>query len=299
VRAFPSHLYFSRQALAPGWGEWRGKSGPGSRYCSSVQNDRREGKRPEYPIASVDNALKLVAILAERQRLRVSDAAAALGTARSTAHRLLAMLEYHRFARQDAATRAYLPGPALVEAGLAALASLDVRVLARPVLERLADETGETVHLVVLEGTAAVFLDSVESSKALRIGSRIGWHMPAHCTASGKALLAQLTPTELRRLYPDDRLERMTPASPSTFQELEAQLDAVREHGYATNLGESEAEVAAVAVALPPGRTDRPASLTISAPLVRLEQSRIPGIAAAAKRAVGTLDVTSMSHAAS
>jgi IclR family acetate operon transcriptional repressor len=255
-----------------------------------VQNRLDATKRPEYPIASVGNALTLLSLLGERERVRVADAAAELGTARSTAHRLLAMLEYHGFARQDPATRAYVPGPALIEAGLGALGSLDIRAYARPLLERLVAETDETVHLVVLQRGDVLFLDSVETSRTLRIGSRTGRLMPAHCTAAGKAVLSQLNTEELRDLYPDGRLEPMTARSLSSMRALEAELEEVRRRGYATNFGESEPEVAAVAVPIPRAADGRPAAVTVSAPITRLDESRVTEIAQAALDAVAALD---------
>jgi IclR family acetate operon transcriptional repressor len=255
-----------------------------------VQNNAvDERKVPGYPIASVDNALTLLGLFREHNRLRVSDAAQALGSSRSTAHRLLAMLEYHRFAAQDPATKAYVPGPALIEVGLSALGNMDIRALARPVLERLSDEVGETVHLVARQEAQVMFLDSVETSRALRIGSRTGRLMPAHCTAAGKAMLARLAVAELRRLYPDGRLERLTPQSLQTMDELETELAEIRERGYATNYGQSEDDVAAVAVAVPTPGGQRPAAITVSAPLTRLVEADVPRIAAAAERAAGAL----------
>ena len=247
-------------------------------------------KVPGYPIASVHNALTLLTLFRERDQLRVSEAAAALGASRSTAHRLLAMLEYHGFARQDPRTKAYLAGPALVEIGLSALGAVDVRAIARPVLERLSEEVGETVHLVVLQDRSALFVESVETARGLRVGSRLGRLMPAHCTAAGKAILAALPEAELRRLYPGGRLERLTPRSLSTPAELEAELRAVRERGYATNFGQSEDEVAAVAVAVRgPGGRPR-AAITVSAPITRLTEADVPAIAAAAARAAAELE---------
>lgn len=259
-------------------------------YDSSVQNNAvDERKVPGYPIASVDNALTLLSLFRERDRIRVSDAAQALGASRSTAHRLLAMLEYHRFAEQDPATKAYRPGPALVEVGLSALGSMDIRALARPALERLSQEVRETVHLVVLQDSSVMFLDSVETSRALRIGSRTGRLMPAHCTAAGKAMLAQLPVAELRALYPDGRLERLTEQSLQTVDDLEAELEQVRERGYATNYGQSEDDVAAVAVAVPARPGHRPAAITVSAPLTRMTEADAPAVAAAVTRAAAGL----------
>jgi IclR family transcriptional regulator, acetate operon repressor len=231
--------------------------------------------KPDYPLRSVDNALTLIRLLRDRGPLRLTDASAALGISRSTAHRLLAMLEYHGFAHQDPDTRAYAAGTGQV----------DLRAAARPALEALRAEVGETVHLVALRDADVEFVDSVETAQGLRVGSRVGIRMPAHCTAAGKAILAGLTPDELRRRYPSGRLERMTTRSLPSLKRLEAELAAVRERGYATNFAESEADVAAVAVAIPGAEH----SITVSAPVTRLAPDRAPAIAAAATRAVAAI----------
>jgi DNA-binding IclR family transcriptional regulator len=246
-------------------------------------------REPANRITSVGKALQLISLFRERDQIRVSQAAVALGTARSTAHRVLAMLEYHGFVRQDPETRAYAPGPELLGVALSVTGSLDVRGLARPTLERLAQEVEETVHLVVLDGSSALFLDSVETSRALRIGSRVGRVMPAHCTAAGKAILAGLTAGELRQLYLDGGLEPMTPRSIASLAVLDAELTETRVRGYATNFGESEDEVAAVAVAIPGKLGTRRAAITVSAPIGRLTPQDVTRIAEAARRAAAAL----------
>ena len=166
---------------------------------------------------------------------------------------------------------------------------MDVRALARPALERLRAEVEETVHLVVLRDTAVEFLDSAETSRGLRVGSRVGIRMPAHCTAGGKAILAQLSREELHRRYGDARLERMTPRSLQSLKRLEAELAEVRERGYATNFAESEADVAAVAVAIPGDPGGDRAAITVSAPITRLSAEGAPRIAKAAARAAAAV----------
>jgi IclR family transcriptional regulator, acetate operon repressor len=96
----------------------------------------------------------------------------------------------------------------------------------------------------MLRGGEIEFLDSVETTLGLCVGSRVGIRMPAHCTAAGKAILAELPPDDLRGRYPDGRLDRMTPRSLQSLSRLEAELARVRERGYATNFAESEADVA-------------------------------------------------------
>ena len=173
---------------------------------------RHRERRSAYPIESVGRALRLLTLVAERGSVSVSAAAEELGVARSTAHRMLATLLSEGFVRQDPVTKTYGPGRRMLEVGLAALRNLDVRAAARPELEALRDELGETVHLVLLEGTHILFVDSVESNRAVRVGSRTGMTMPAHCTAAGKVILAGLPPDALEE-YLDALPAGLTPRS--------------------------------------------------------------------------------------
>lgn len=235
-------------------------------------NDR---PAPAYPIASVDNALRLLLLFREQHQIRLSDASDYLGVANSTAHRLLAMLVHHQFVDQEPSQRTYVPGPALVEIGLATVRRMDVRTSARPVLEALAARSGETALLSRLDGAMALCLDSVESSKALRVASQAELLLPAHCSASGKALLAELPTGELRALFPRGaRLVTVTPTSIRSFRALEAELAAVRGRGYATTSGESEEGLGAIAAVAHDARGRAVAAFSVSAPVFRLDARR-------------------------
>lgn len=201
-------------------------------------------------LGSVDNALRLLSLLGEHRALRVAEAAEVLGVARSTAHRLLTSLRTHGFAVQDRPNGAYRPGPVLSEIGLAAIGRIDIRRVARPMLEELRDRTQETVSLSLLEGRDVRFIDCVEGSRSVRVGSRTGLVLPAHCTAGGKSLLAALSPAELARRYADRELVMRTEQSMADVDALVAELAVVRRAGYAVNHEEGEHGVSAVAVAL-------------------------------------------------
>jgi IclR family acetate operon transcriptional repressor len=239
---------------------------------------------PPYPIASVDNALQTLQLIKDAGHVRVSDVSRALDIARSSAHRLLAMLVYRGYVRQDPQTKAYEAGPALVELGLAVVRNMDIRQAARPLMERVAAETGETASLVLLDGTRVLFVDCVEGTRSLRVGSRTGLTMDANCTAVGKAMLAALSPERLRELYKDDELPRMTDSSLSTLADLEAELAQVRRLGYATNMMESEDDICAVGVALKSPSGIPVASISIAGPASRLTRERIRQIAELLKR---------------
>lgn len=234
---------------------------------------------PQYPIESVDNALKVLLLLGERDELRLTEVSEYLGVASSTAHRLLAMLQYRGFVRQNTRSKAYGPGPALTGVAFSILQRFDVRTALRPVLEQLNVELAETVHLGILDGATVRFIDSIESPQAVRVASRLGRSMPASCTSMGKAMLAQLSVAELHSVLPHEELEVLTPHSLRTRSELEQELQTIRKRGYAVGAEESESGVRSVAVALASANAPARLAITVAAPAGRL--------AAAAQRKVG------------
>lgn len=235
---------------------------------------------PQYPIESVDNALKLLLLLGEQPELRLTEATRYLGVASSTAHRLLAMLAYRGFVRQDPASKAYRPGPALTGVAFAVFGRLDIGRVAGPVLREVSEQLGETTHIGMLDGASVRFVAAVEGPAAVRVASRLGRSMPAHCTSTGKVLLAQLSGPDLNQLLPGGRLEGITGKSITTRTALRQELSAIRQRGYATNREESEDDVASVAVAIPASAPGLRLALNAAAPVHRLPKTRYPAVAA-------------------
>ncbi|GBE65888.1 IclR family transcriptional regulator [Mycobacterium sp. MFM001] len=236
---------------------------------------------PQYPIESVDNALKLLLLLGEQPSIRLSEATRYLGVASSTAHRLLAMLAYRGFVRQDPVSKAYLPGPALTGVAFAIFGRIDIAGTATPVMRGLSERLRETVHVGMLDGAAVRFVAAVEGPTAVRVASRLGRAMPAHCTSTGKVMLAQLPTAELHQLLPEENLERITDRSIGSRIALEAELARVREQGYAVNREESEEGVASVAVVIPTRAPGLRLALNAAAPQQRLPKSQYSSVAAA------------------
>jgi IclR family transcriptional regulator, acetate operon repressor len=247
---------------------------------------------PKYPIESVDNALRLLLMIAQQGQIRVSEASTELGTAVSTAHRLLAMLAHHGFVAQDPETKAYKAGHVLLRIGLASVHSLDIRALLRPFLEELRDETGETVHAALLQGTEVLFIDCAESPMALRVASRVGIVMEAHCTSVGKAWLACESEDFLRGLYPSPKLPALTPDSITSRALLMAELAEVRRLGYAHNEGEGEVGVGSVSCAVCDRHGKPVAGISVSVPLSRMNPERWEELTKAVQRTARAIAVT-------
>jgi DNA-binding IclR family transcriptional regulator len=229
--------------------------------------------KPPYAVESVDNALRILQLLRDSGQVRVSDVAAELGIARSTAHRLLAMLVYRDFAVQ-AEDRSYRPGPAIAAEPLRGEPAQRLRQVMRPHMEALCDQVAETINLVVRLGTQTRFLHTVESAHVLRVGDRQGTILPAWKTSGGKALLAELPDAQLTALL---RGASGRPPEGMTAAERRAlvnQLRLVREQGYAENIEESESGVCAIGVCVRDKAGDPVAALSVSAPSVRYTPDR-------------------------
>lgn len=246
------------------------------------------GGAPQYPIESVDNALRLILLLGERQELRLSDAASYLGVATSTAHRILAMLVWRGFVRQNPQTKIYEPGAALTTVAFSVLRQMDLPGLAQPIIEEVSSSARETSHLGMLEGDQIRFLAASEPDIAVRVASRLGKNLPAHCTSTGKALLAELTQEQLRVIYPTEKLPGVTEFSIRSRSELESQLAEIRERGFAVNREESEEGVGSMAMAVP--SDVRPhVAINIAAPVFRLTDEKVEEFSKTLSTAVGRL----------
>jgi IclR family transcriptional regulator, acetate operon repressor len=234
---------------------------------------------PTYPIESVDNALKLLLLFRGRSTVRAAEASRHLEVAPSTAHRLLAMLQYHGFVEKDPDSKAYRPGMALTEIGLAVIRDRDIRSTARPTMERLVSELDETAHLALLERTEVLVVDSVESTRLVRVGSRIGYRLPAHTTSLGKAMLAYLPEVRVTRTFPT---EYMPADADGRRIRRRVFLDSLREVaalGYAVNVGEVEDDVVAVGVPILSATGVPVAAISISAPQSRCAKGWVEKVA--------------------
>ena len=243
---------------------------------------------PPYAIASVDHALRLAAMLQLEGGMTVSEAAARLGVARSTAHRLLAMLVYRDFAVQDE-DRVYRAGPVLELAAHSPSRTSSLRGAALPHLRRLVDLLEETANLAIRTGDTVRFIASAECRQALRVGSREGMVFPAHRTTAGLLLLAELTGAELDQVYAAERY-RDRPAERPDLASLRTELARVRRQGFAVNAGRSERGLVAVGVMVRGPDGTAQAGLSVSMPSVRYDRHQLPALAQTLRATAGRLE---------
>ena len=155
----------------------------------------------------------------------------------------------------------------------------DLRSVGRPIMEELAALSGETVHLGTLEGASIRYVDCIESAAALRVGSRIGQLGPAHATSLGKAMLATLSDEAMRALFLSDSLPAVTAKTTTSFAALSAELNQIRERGYARNIEEMEVGVCSVGVAVVHPLRGLVGGLSIAAPRLRMSGDQLDELA--------------------
>jgi IclR family acetate operon transcriptional repressor len=235
---------------------------------------REEGRT----LASVDRALALLDALAELPSgARVGELAQRTGINQSTVSRLLGTLMARGFVDRDEATTRYRLGLRLVAYADAVLAGLDVRAIARPHLERLVAQTGETATLSVPGDTQPFTIDFVPSPSNVASRAELGRPSVTHATVTGKLLLA-FGPLPLDRLGPEP-YERFTDRTLTTSADLAREVDRVRAEGVAYGREEREPGLNAVGAPVLGRERALTAMLSIQGPANRLPARRMSGLA--------------------
>lgn len=215
-------------------------------------------------LSSVRNAARVLrAFTHADQELGVSELSRRLGLGKSTTHRLVATLEAERLLEQDPATGKYRLGLALYELGTTVTEHVDLHQAALPVLTTLRHNTGEMVHVAVLDGLEAVYVERLESHHMLPVFRRVGHRLPAHWTSSGKVLLAALPRAELLRRLQGAALESRTSRTITDVNALLTELEQVKARGWASNVEEGELGVTSVGAPLRGGDGKVMAAVTV------------------------------------
>jgi DNA-binding IclR family transcriptional regulator len=228
-----------------------------------------------YVINSVLRASSILrCFLGGKTSYRISELAIQLGLDRSTTYRLLLSLEKCGLVEKDKKTGEYSLGLGVFEIGNTYLRQMDFIQASKPVMAELAAKVQETVHLAVLSGMEIVYVDKVDSPRALGVMSKIGQRGPLHSTALGKVLLAFQPEAESSRMIKQIKLKPFTANTISSRTKLMDELKKVRRQGYAFDFTESEQGVECIAAPIRNHLGDTVAALSISGPERKINTPR-------------------------
>ncbi|MBI5670510.1 MAG: IclR family transcriptional regulator [Chloroflexi bacterium] len=225
-----------------------------------------------YNIRVLDRAVSILQTLSDGKPRTLVELSEAVELNNSTTFRLLSALASHNYVERDEATGKYSLGLACLELARSYQMNNQIRRAALPEMEALRDETGETIHLAILDRMEVVYLEKLHGFHAIGLMvSHVGGRVPAYCTGLGKLLLAYLDGDRVRAHYDKTGFVRFTNTTITDTDALLRELEAIQQRGYAFDWGEHEADVRCVAAPIfdPHGKTI--AAISIAGPASRME----------------------------
>lgn len=206
---------------------------------------------------------------ADRTEVTLTTAAQELGWPLATAHRVVKTLVERRFLTREADTKLLRLGPSVMRLAAPVMASFAPEV-ATPHLQALAKSLGETVNYAILDGADVLYLASGAGSFLLRAEVTPGMRAPAHCTALGKCMLAQMDAEVARQSLGEEPYAALTENSARSWDDLAPQLGRIRDEGYSLSVGEFEDGLNSCAVPLPT-LSGVPAAINVAAASHRVD----------------------------
>jgi DNA-binding IclR family transcriptional regulator len=241
-------------------------------------NPEKNGRGAASAVQSVDRAVSVLEILARHGEAGVTEIADELDVHKSTAFRLLGVLENRGLVAQAKDRGKYYLGAGVLRLAGAAAVRLDISQEGVPVCRELADELGETVNIAVLDDDAAVNIMQARGTASVTAQNWLGRRTPLHATSSGKVLLAHMPPT-LREGLLARQLPRFTERTITGTSALRGELEAVVEQGYGITVEELELGLAAAAAPIRAHDGKVIAAISVSGPVYRLNSDRLPEVA--------------------
>ncbi len=236
----------------------------------------RKREKTRYLIQSVSNACDILECFSlDEEEIGINELVKQLGLNKMQVQRLLTTLEYRGFVEKSRITGSYKLGLKIFELGEVYTRRLQIFKKAKPVLESIVAQCNETAYLGDLRGEYVVYLMAEETTRPVRVISRVGTRFRPHSTALGKAILAFVDESVVDQIYPEEELPTYTENTIKTKTQLKEELSRVRELGYAIDLEETEYGVNCVGVPIFNYTTKVIAGISISGPVTRFSRERI------------------------
>ncbi|NJM33816.1 MAG: helix-turn-helix domain-containing protein [Rhodomicrobium sp.] len=240
---------------------------------------------PASSVQAIDRALGVLAVIAESDGLTLTELSQRAGLVPSTAHRILASLQAHKFVFNDEERGLWLIGVGAFEIGTAFLRNRRLAGIGRIVMHDLMEETGETVNLGIEDSGEVVFISQVESHGALRAFFRAGSRAPIHASGVGKMLLAEMPEARVRDILYRRGLAKFTERTLVAPASLFQALAEIRRRGWAVDDEERNLGMRCVAAPIYNEFGEAIAGVSISGPTVRITADRVPELGPLVKRA--------------
>ncbi|MDR0205332.1 MAG: IclR family transcriptional regulator [Delftia acidovorans] len=244
----------------------------------------------KYMVPALERGLRLLQEFGRgNATLGAPELARRLQLPRATIFRMLNTLEAMGFLQRAEGSNDYRLGLSVLRLGFEFLSSMDLTELGQPVIARLCGEIRYPCNIVVRDGRSIVYVAKVTPPTPLTSSVRVGTRLPAHATALGRVLLADLSLPELRTLYPEEHLEAHTPKTPRTVLDLFNLVEADRERGHVFSEGFYESSICTIAAPVRDHSGRVVAALGTTVPAPHVEEGRAETLIAGVRDAAAEL----------
>jgi DNA-binding IclR family transcriptional regulator len=236
------------------------------------------------PATAVERALNILEAAAHRREgLTNSEISHKLGIPKSSASYILRTLDRRGYLRRDPETGRYRLGLKILSLGGDARAHLDLAEMALPLMQALQERIHLTIHLAVLDQGEAVYIEKVDAPGFFKVNTWVGRRMFLHSTSVGKCLLAWLPKHDVEGLVRQQGLKKRTPRTITSMAKLLAELEHVREQGYAVDDEENSVGARCLGAPVFDFAGDVTAALGVSGTLSQMDEASLPKIIDALK----------------
>src|SRR5215207_573133 len=260
------------------------------RLVKAVQSP--SGADPAAASSTLRAFFVLEQIATSDQPLTLEDVTRLTCLPKPTVHRILHLLMRGSLVERQSLDKRYIVGPRICALALSVQTRSPQRRERRAILSRLVETIGETCNFTMLDGNEVVYLERVETSADVRLHMDAGSRVPLHCTASGKLLLSDMAPEQVRRLLGPGPLQRHTDRTITQLSALERELTKIRTSDVGTDVGEYLVGSVCLAVPVRDSRKRMCAAIAVHGPAPRVTLKRGLTFLAAMRRAADEIAMT-------
>jgi DNA-binding IclR family transcriptional regulator len=227
-------------------------------------------------LSSVKKALELLDhFTPERPELSLAEISREVDAHKSSVFRVLTTLEAAGFLEKDPQSGKYRLGLKILDLAGRVWGLHDIRQIATPYMEDLARETGEVIHLAVLDGADIMYLEKKGQGQILTVATRVGGRNPAYASSMGKILLADLSESELNAVLGRGKLKKLTPNTITEMPRLIEELGRIREQGFALDNEETFPGIRCVGAPIRDAGGRVVAAVSVTVPVQRMSDERV------------------------
>ena len=227
-------------------------------------------------VQSVNRSLDILEILSQNiNGMGLTEIGSKIGLHKSTVHRLLGTLIYKGYVVQDMYSNKYKITLKLYELGVRKIASSSILEISRPYTKALMESLNEVVHLVIHDKNDIIYIDKVEADNTIRMASTIGRRSPLYCTSVGKAMMAYMTGEEIREIWENSKIEKLTENTITDYNKFLEEVKKIREKGYAEDDEENELGVRCIGAPIFNHKGEVEGAISISGPTIRVTKDKV------------------------